>query len=85
MLCQDILEVLKFQAAARNRAVLTGSLDTAMWLCWFASSSIAIGSDAKHGLTAGTLTIIGAVSLANFIGSMTGALIGERFIREDPA
>ena len=80
MLAQDLLETMKYIAANRKRPVLTGLLDSAMWLCWFVSSSIAIGSEALHGWTGRTIAIVIGVSAANFIGCASGVKLGDRFI-----
>lgn len=83
MLAQDLFEVTKMVAIDRSRPYLTGLLDTAMWLCWFASSSIAIGAEALHGWTAHTIAIVVAVSAANFVGCASGVVLGRHFIKDE--
>ena len=83
MLAQDLFETMKMVAIDRSRPILTGLLDTGMWLCWFASSSIAIGAEALHGWTRHTIAIVVAVSAANFVGCTAGVLLGRRLIKDE--
>lgn len=82
MLAQDLFEEAKMVAVDRGRALLAGLLDAAMWLAWFLSSSIAIGSEALHGWSTRTVAIVLAVTAANIIGSASGVKLGRRFIEE---
>ena len=83
MVAQDIFETTKMVAIDRDRPFVTGLLDTGMWLCWFASSSIAIGSEALHGWTPHTIAIVVAVSAANFVGCASGVILGRRLIEDE--
>lgn len=84
MIAQDIFEEAKMVAVDRGRALVAGLLDAAMWLAWFLSSSIAIGSEALHGWTPHTIAIVVAVTAANIIGSASGVKLGRRYIEETP-
>lgn len=81
MIFQDILEVLKDQSQARNRAVLAGVFDTLMWLTLITSTSISVTALQGHSLKMKIL-VISLVSLANFGGQIAGVTIGKRFIKE---
>lgn len=79
MFVQDILGVLLVQAEARNHDHLAGFLDSAGYLCLAATSTIAITALQGHnlGLKVGVLS---AVTVANYLGTVTGVRIGRRFI-----
>ena len=82
MLCADVLATLLVQAEARNRAVMSGVLDT---VCWGASIVVTFLSiDALQGHSFGLkVAVVLAVSAANFGGSYLGVRIGKRFVKED--
>lgn len=82
MVAQDILEVCKDQAQARNRAVLAGLFDSLMWLALITTTSISVTALQGHKTSQKVLVII-LVSAANFIGQFTGVLIGKKYIKEN--
>lgn len=84
MFVADVLSVLLTQAEARNRAVLAGILDS---LAWGAGIVVTLTTlDALNGTNRPLMyAVIGAVSAANFGGSLIGVRVGKRFVKEDPA
>jgi hypothetical protein len=82
MVVQDVLMTCMVQAEARNRWVLAGLLDCVGWIAQIATIGISVDSIIKHGLTEQTYTIIAAVTVANFVGTGFGTLLGRRFIKE---
>ena len=84
MIVQDVTLTLMVQAEARNRWVLAGLLDSVGFLAQVATYGISIDSIVRHGLTGPTLVILGALTVANFVGTGLGVLIGKRYIKEAP-
>lgn len=82
MCCQDVLEVLKDQAQARNRAILAGLFDSLMWLALITTTSISVTALQGHKTSQKVLVII-LVSAANFVGQFTGVIIGQKLIKEN--
>ena len=82
MILQDVTLTLMVQAEARNRWVLAGLLDSVGFLAQVATYGVSIVAIVNHGLTAQTLVILGALTVANFIGTGLGTLIGKRYIKE---
>jgi asparagine N-glycosylation enzyme membrane subunit Stt3 len=83
MLVADVLSVLLVQAEARNRAILSGVLDT---LGWGAGMVVTFSTiDALNGRDRPLMFgVIAGVSLANFAGSWLGVRLGKRYVKEDP-
>lgn len=81
MIFQDILEVLKDQSQARNRAVLAGVFDTLMWLCLITSTTVSVTALQGHKLSEKIIVIV-AISVANFVGQYSGVYIGKKYIKE---
>lgn len=81
MVAQDILEVLKDQSQARNRAVFAGIFDTLMWLCLITSTTVSVTALQGHKLSEKIIVIV-AISVANFVGQYFGVKIGKRYIKE---
>lgn len=82
MILQDVLEVLKDQAQARNRAILAGLFDSLMWLALITTTSISVTALQGHKINQKVLVIV-LVSAANFVGQLTGVIIGEKLIKEN--
>jgi hypothetical protein len=81
MICQDILEVLKDQAQARNRGFLAGLFDSLMWLALITTTSISVTALQGHK-TSQKVAVLVLVTGANFIGQMTGVYFGKKYIKE---
>ncbi len=82
MLLQDILAVGLVQAEARNRAALSGILDTVGWLATITTLSISVTTLQGHSFRDKVMVIV-LVSSANFVGSYIGVKIGKKYIREE--
>lgn len=78
MCFQDVLATCMVIFEARLNALLAGTFDALGWFFGLACSYLAIESVLKTGLrTKRSLTIIGAVTLANFAGTYAGVAIGS--------
>lgn len=78
MCCQDILGVLMVQAEAQYRAHRAAVCDMAQDACRITSLMI-IGSTVLVGRdTALSAAVIAATLAADYIGTFTGVLLGER-------
>ena len=82
MVVADILSVLLVQAEARNRAVLSGLLDTVAWGAALVVTLSTINALNGHDKPL-MYGVVAAVSLANFGGSYLGVRIGKRYVKED--
>jgi hypothetical protein len=84
MVLQDLLAVFLVQAEARNRAALSGILDCLCWPAGIICTTISVTALQGHhlGLKA---TVIAAVTVANFCGSMIAVKLGKRYIKEKQA
>ena len=80
MVASNILSTALTQASARNRANLSGILDT---LCWGVSlTTTFISLDALNGNNlALKAAVILSVSAANYIGSVLGVKVGQKYIK----
>lgn len=83
MVVADVLSVLLVQAEARNRAVLSGVLDTVAWGAGIVVTLSTLNALNGHDLPL-MFGVVTGVSIANFGGSYLGVRIGKRFVREDP-
>ncbi len=83
MLVADVLSVLLVQAEARNKAVLSGVLDTIGWGAGVVVTLSTINALNGHN-EALMVGVVAAVTVANFAGSWGGVRLGKRFVREDP-
>lgn len=83
MIAQDILLTLMVVAENRGRWVLAGLLDCVGWLAQISTIGISVDSIVKHGLTQQTFVIIIAVTIANFVGTGLGTLLGRRMKEHD--
>ncbi len=81
MLAQDVIAAPLAQAEARNRAHLAGLLDTAGWLVAIATTTISVTELQGHSLTR-KVAVIGAVSAANYVGTVVGTKLGRRIKSE---
>ena len=81
MVIQDILATLLVQAESRNRSVLAGGLDALMWIAGITTTYNALDALHSPSLWHKVLTIA-VMSVANVGGTMTGTVIGKRFIKE---
>ena len=83
MIAQDLLLTWMVQCEARNRWVLAGLLDCLGFLAQVATFGVSIDAIIKHGLTRETWIILGALTVANFIGTGLGTLLGKRWIHAE--
>lgn len=81
MVIQDVLGVMQTQANARNNAHLSGVLDMLGWVAAIATTSISVDAINGHNFLMKAL-VITSVSIANYIGSVMGVRLGERFIKQ---
>jgi hypothetical protein len=83
MVIQDLLAVLLVQAESRDRAVLSGVLDSLMWPAGMVTTAISVTALQGHhtGLKA---EVFAAVTVANFAGSAAAVWIGKRVIKAPP-
>lgn len=84
MVFQDVLGTCLTQAQARDRAVLSGWLDTVAWGAAIATTSISVTALQGHN-TGLKVAVIAGVSAANFCGSWLGTIIGKRYIKPLPS
>lgn len=80
MVAQDILGTLLTQAQARDKAALSGFLDTAGWLVGIMTISWSVTALQGHD-DAKKAAVLVSVSAANFIGSWLGVMIGKKLIK----
>lgn len=79
MMIADILSVLLVQAEARNKANLSGILDTLGWVAGMVVTFTTVTALGGHDFTLKVLVVV-AVSIANYVGSVIGTNIGKRFV-----
>lgn len=78
MVVQDILGTCMVVFEARLNAPVAGAFDVLGWVAGLICSALAIEEIVKHGWrTRKSLTIIAAVSLANFGGTVLGVQIAS--------
>ena len=82
MVVDDVLAVMLVQAEARNRAVLSGILDSFMWMFSMLVTVTTVNVMQGHHFEKKAVAV-GAITLANFVGSMAGVRIGRRYIKQD--
>lgn len=80
MVCEDILGVIMTQAAARNRANLTGIMDTLGWFAGILTTTWTVTALQGHDSPYKVAMVL-SVSAANYIGSASGVLIGKKAVR----
>ena len=80
MVVQDILNIAQTQANNRGKAHLSGLLDMASWLVTISTTTMTVTSLQGHDM-ARKIAIVGAVSAANYVGSVLGVKIGDRLIK----
>ena len=83
MIAQDLLLTWLVQAEARNRWALAGVLDCLGFLAQVITFGVSIGAIIQHGFTRETWLILAALTVANFIGTGLGTLLGSRWIHAD--
>lgn len=83
MFAQDILMTVLVQAESRNRAWLSGALDSLGWIIGIFTTTISVTAIQGHDLGLKVAVIL-AVSVANVIGGYTGVMIGRRLVTEGP-
>lgn len=81
MVVQDILGVCMVQAEARNRGLLAGIFDSLMWLATITTTTLSV-TTLQGSNTRDKVVVVVAVTAANLLGSITGVIIGKRFIKE---
>jgi hypothetical protein len=78
MCAQDLLSTVMVIFESRFNAPLAGLFDVAGWIAGLICAALALEEIIKNGWhTRKSLTIIGAVSAANFLGTYAGVAIGE--------
>lgn len=77
MVVQDVLMTLMVVCENRGRWVLAGLLDCVGWIAQISTITIAGGSIIEHGLTPESWLIIIFVTIANFVGTGLGTVIGR--------
>ena len=80
MVVQDVFGTLLVQAQARNRAQLSAILDTVGYGASLICTYIGVSALQSHDLAL-KVTVIAAVSVANYGGTWAGVSIGERYIK----
>ncbi len=80
MFVEDVIGVMLVQANARNRANLSGLLDTVAWLCQIAVTALTVSVLFGHDIRR-MAVMIAAVSVANYAGTFVGVEAGERWIK----
>jgi len=80
MVGQDILGVCMVQAENRGHGWSAGILDAGMYLFALATYHFSLNALNGHSQTQKVLVIL-AVTVANVLGSKSGQVIGDRFIR----
>ncbi len=84
MLVQDILGALLTQAQARDKARLAGLLDASTWLIALLTLDWSLNAINSHNEVL-RWSVIGAVSVANYVGSNLGTRLGARLVKvQDP-
>lgn len=83
MFIQDVLSTLLVQAEARNRAHLAASLDSLGWIAAIATTTLSVSTLQGHDLGA-KIAVVLAVTVANYLGTLAGTLVGKRFIPDEP-
>jgi hypothetical protein len=82
MVIQDILATFLVISESKGREWLAGALDAAMWLFGIVTTSHAVAALNGHN-NAEKWWILGLVSVANVVGTVTGVKLGERLIKRD--
>lgn len=80
MVLDDVFAVLLVQAEARDRAVLSGVLDSIMWVFSMVVTVTTVDAMQGHHVSTKVLVVC-AITLANFTGSLLGVTIGKRYIK----
>ncbi|HZV27087.1 MAG TPA: hypothetical protein VFG00_12450 [Acidothermaceae bacterium] len=81
MVAQDVLSTLLTQAEARNMAATSGLLDMAAWLVALLTLNWSLNAIDGHNMAMKVL-VVGAVSIANYVGSWAGVKIGKRWLKD---
>jgi hypothetical protein len=81
MFAEDIGGALLTQAMARNRANLSGMLDSLTWIAGIFTAAWSLDAIDGHSLALKAV-VIAAVSVANYAGSALGVKVGKRFITQ---
>lgn len=82
MVLQDILSTMMVQAEARSQAFQAALLDCLGWGATITTTSISVDA-LINGTFAQKAWTIGAVTVANFVGTYSGVKLGDRFIGRD--
>lgn len=78
MFAQDLLYTCMVVMESNFHPVAAGLFDDVSWFAWLASSGIAVETVIKNGWrTKKSVTIIAAITLANFLGTVTGVGIAK--------
>jgi hypothetical protein len=78
MMVNDLLMTSMVIFESRLNAPVSGLFDVAGWLTSLICSALAIEEIIKNGWrTRKSLTLIGAISIANFAGTWCGVLVGS--------
>ena len=80
MIAQDLLLTWMVQGEARDKWVLAGRVDCVGFLAQITTYGVSIDSIIKYGLTGRTLWVLGALTIANFVCTGLGTLLGSKWI-----
>jgi hypothetical protein len=81
MFVQDVLGTVQTQAAARNKALLSAVMDSIVWLALISTTTISVDA-ILTGSWAAKISVVAAVTIANFTGTYAGVKLGERYVKE---
>jgi hypothetical protein len=81
MLAQDILGTMLTIAEAREKPALSGILDSAGWFPAIFTTAWTVTALQGHSLSEKVWVLL-LVSVANFIGSYIGVMIGRRIVNK---
>lgn len=81
MVFQDLFAVIQVQAESRNKAVLSGVMDSVGWLLAITTMTISVTALQGHSFKEKVAVIV-LVSLANFGGSYLGVKIGKKYVKD---
>ena len=83
MFAQDIVLTLQTQAVNRGHPQIGGLLDCIGYFTQFTTYSLSVVSFGKHGLDHQTLFILASQTMANYVGTVAGVVLGDRWMHVD--
>lgn len=82
MIMQDVIGVGYVQATARNHKWLSAHLDNLTYYTLIATSTITVTAFQGHSLEKKIVVVL-FVTVGNYIGTISGNMLGKRFIKEE--